>query len=530
MKTETLAKMVHQVAKPLGYRRRGGLFWRSRDDGLTTMIHLQRSRWGGGMYVNLGLMPTEHITKAAPPGPEYWPLSMRAAAIESPHQEEFRDLEQDDDDTMPPEEMAGAFTWLLAWMDENFGDADRIRRALLGEITHPLISSRLTAAADGEWIMLDWARGKLKPPRHDYKGTPYGRSWQAGPYPYLGIWPFGPPPCGPLQFPVIPHTTPPIWPETRPGRFAAAILRNSTDLLDAPEAADAIAKCRIALLGMPDDTGVGLNGGRLGAAEGPNAFRAALSRYGAAIPMAEVPLDTGLPMREAPYPHVFDAGNIIPAEDIHETHARVTEAVAAILDRGLLPVGIGGGHDLTFPFVRAVAQRFAPIAGVYLDAHLDVREEVGSGMPFRRLIEDCGVTSLTCIGVDELANTREHFEWFTAHGGRTAHAELDHVSPLPFAPLPHYPSRPAGEPEHIFVSLDLDVLDAAYAPGVSAMNPCGLTPHQVARYVRAAGRSPAVRCFDIMELSPPHDEGGRTARLAARMFLEFLRGFAERPT
>lgn len=314
---------------------------------------------------------------------------------------------------------------------------------------------------------------------------------------------------------VIPHVTPPLWPETRPGRFASAILRNSSELLDGAEAREAIGKCRVALLGMPDDTGVAMNNGRIGAREGPNALRAALARYGAAIPMAEAP-GPGRP--ETPYPHVFDVGNIVPSEDIHETHARVTEAVEAILDLGLLPIGIGGGHDLTFPFVRAVARRFAPMSGVYLDAHLDVRAEVGSGMPFRRLVEECGVGGLTCIGVDPLANTHEHYEWFISHGGRLA-------EPGDAAP---YASPGAGGGEHYFVSLDLDVLDAAYAPGVSAMNPCGLTPQQVASLVRAAGRSPLVRCFDIMELCPTHDEGGRTARLAARMLLEFLRGFAER--
>lgn len=315
---------------------------------------------------------------------------------------------------------------------------------------------------------------------------------------------------------MIPHVTPPLWPETRPGRFASAILRNSSDLLDGAEAREAIGKCRVALLGMPDDTGVGLNHGRIGAREGPNALRAALARYGTAMPMAEVVGPRGAAATGASLPHVFDAGNIIPSDDIHETHARVTAAVDAILDLGLLPVGIGGGHDLTFPFVRAVARRLSPLSGVYLDAHLDVRAEVGSGMPFRRLIEECGVSGLTCIGADALANSREHYEWFTAHGGRLESADREN------AVL-------AGSTGDLFVSLDLDVFDAAHAPGVSAMNPCGLTPAQVARWAHAAGRSARVRCFDIMELCPAHDEGGRTARLAARMLLEFLRGVAERP-
>ena len=74
----------------------------------------------------------------------------------------------------------------------------------------------------------------------------------------------------------------------------------------------------------------------------------------------------------------------------------------------------------------------------------------------------------------------------------------------------------------------LDLHDAAHAPGVSAPNPCGCSPHDLARWARWAGREPRVRCIDLMELCPPMDVDGRTARLAAHLFLCFLRGVAER--
>lgn len=259
--------------------------------------------------------------------------------------------------------------------------------------------------------------------------------------------------------------------------------------------------CRVALLGLADDRGVVLNGGRPGAAHGPEAFRAALARYGSAAPEG------------VRWPRIFDAGDVAPGDSLGETHDRVTRAVFHLLDQGLLPVGIGGGHDLTFPFVRAVAQRTEEsLAGIYLDAHLDVREEEGSGMPFRRLVEDCGVGSLHARGLDAYANSAEHRRWFRANGGREEG----------FGPDDPWPSGP------LFFSLDLDVLDQAHAPGVSAMNPSGWRPAEVEAWVRAAGRNPSVVCFDIMELSPPWDEGGRTARLAVRLFLAFLHGYAER--
>lgn len=256
----------------------------------------------------------------------------------------------------------------------------------------------------------------------------------------------------------------------------------------------------MALLGLPDDSGVKLNGGRGGADDGPRAFRQALSRYGAAEAVGPG------------WPAVYDAGDVEPGETIEQTHDRVTEATAALLDAGLFPVAVGGGHDLTFAFVRAVAQRHEELAGVYFDAHLDVRSELGSGMSFRKLVEDCGVKALYVHGLHNLANSREHMRWFESNGGRTDD----------YGPTDPWPER------DLFVSFDLDVMDQAFAPGVSAPNPHGWTPAQAERWVFQAGRQSRVRCFDLMELNPRFDQDSRTARLAAHLFLFFLQGFAER--
>lgn len=288
----------------------------------------------------------------------------------------------------------------------------------------------------------------------------------------------------------IRNTQRPEWPkDLRASRLA------STFQTENPEG------CQIALLGIPDDTGVRMNHGRPGAAGGPRALRAALAAYGASE------------LATVSWPRVFDAGDVRPGGTLEETHTRVTEAATDLLNAGMLPIAIGGGHDLTFPFVRAMAQKAdGGAVGVYFDAHLDVREEPGSGMSFRRLVEDCGVRELHVHGVDPLSNSAEHMMWFSSHGGR-----FD-----PFGPDEEWPM---GE---LFVSFDLDVIDQAFAPGVSAMNPMGWSATEACRWAHAAGRCPRVKCFDIMELAPPLDETGRTARLAARLLLEFLRGYSER--
>jgi len=290
----------------------------------------------------------------------------------------------------------------------------------------------------------------------------------------------------------LPYLTPFSWSKDIPAaKFSSQIAAN-------PEG------CQVALLGLPDDTGVSMNNGRPGAKEGPASFRAALASMGVSEPHGWA------------WPKVFDAGDVgVVPGDIHTTHDRVTEAVESVLELGLFPIAIGGGHDLTFPFVRAVANKFGPMTGVYFDPHLDVRETDGSGMSFRRLIETGAASALRIHGFDPISNASEHVQWFQSHGG---HIDTD-TTPEDL--------WPAG---NAFVSLDLDVIDAAFAPGVSAMNPSGWTPEFTAKWVSEAGANPNVRCFDIMELSPPNDDRNRTARLAARMFMTFLKGYSERTT
>jgi formiminoglutamase len=306
----------------------------------------------------------------------------------------------------------------------------------------------------------------------------------------------------------IPHTTRSIWPAISAGRFAASIRR------DSPKG------CAITLLGLPDDTGVRLNNGRPGAAGGPAAFRAALAGYGAVDSAAGT------------LPRVFDAGDVKPGRSLDETHRRVTVATAALLEAGLFPIAIGGGHDLTFPFVRAVAAKFPRLAGIYFDAHLDVRETPGSGMPFRRLVEDCGVSSLHLHGFRPLVNSREHLEWFKAHGGNIhpddSSVRLPISIPVGASLLAPTKTTKRSQESSFFASFDLDVLDAAHAPGVSALNPAGWSVRKAETWVRACGADRRVRCFDLMELNPRFDADGRTARVAAHLFLTFLAGYAER--
>ena len=314
----------------------------------------------------------------------------------------------------------------------------------------------------------------------------------------------------------VPHTSPPRWPKVQATRFAATFRTDDHE------------QCDVALLGLPDDLGVKLNGGRIGAREGPAAFRAALAGYG-------VPWDArrGVDLGGV----VFDAGDVIPAPGdtdaaLFETHARIEAAVMALHSAGLVVACVGGGHDLTLPAVTALAEHAGlAVGGINFDAHTDVRERVGSGMPFRALIETgkLSPTSFVELGLGRFVNAGADLEWLAEQGATMRRA--DDVFPLRRFRreiLPAAMEIALRTESAAFVSIDLDGIDSAQAPGVSAMNPSGLTVRHAALLAEAAGRERRVWHFDIMELCPAHDVAGRTARVAAHLFLSFIAGVVER--
>ena len=278
---------------------------------------------------------------------------------------------------------------------------------------------------------------------------------------------------------------------------------------------------RVALLGLPDDLGVKLNNGRPGAKDGPRVFRETLSQMGSRYDLDhECLLDVG----------IYDAGDVVPADGgdaaaLDETHRRVTDAARALHGEGMIVVGIGGGHDLTFPMVRALSESLGhPVGGVNVDPHLDVRETPGSGMPYRSLIEGGFINAKHFVefGTGRFDNSEAHIHWLREHG-----ATISGISGVrsgrwkPADAIGNALSAGDG-----FVSIDLDCIEGVL--GVSAVPATGLPLDMAIEFARLAGLHHGVRHFDLMELSPTHDPGNRTARIAAVLFQTFIAGVHER--
>ncbi len=282
----------------------------------------------------------------------------------------------------------------------------------------------------------------------------------------------------------------------------------------------------VVLVGMPFDHGVILNQGRPGAAEGPTAFRKALLRL--------VTTYDGEHQVDFDHLRLADAGDMeVVPEDVAASHERLTAVVEAVLAQDAISVVIGGGHDATFATVRALQQRWPSCGGINVDAHLDMRPvedgRIGSGTPYRRILEELQVPgeSLVEFGLQGYANSRAHLEYAGQQGVR-CHTAGKLAEDGWRATWERELTRLAGRCEALFVSVDLDVFPAAFAPGVSAPGVAGPSPETVRTMAFQAGRNPKVQLFELMELNPKYDIDERTARLAAALLAAFLAGVAAR--
>lgn len=282
---------------------------------------------------------------------------------------------------------------------------------------------------------------------------------------------------------------------------------------DWPEHADPDGRPGIALLGLASDRGVVRNQGRAGAAHGPRALRLSLANL-------------------AWHPRVplLDAGDVRVDDDLETGQLQYAARLQRLLAHGHFVLGLGGGHEIgwgSYLGCRGLLDVQTPGArlGILnLDAHFDLRRpspEGTSGTPFLQAAEHCRERGhefhYTCLGVARAANTRALFE-------RAEQLGADWLEDIDFTveAAAERAERLIARVDALYVTCCLDVFPAANAPGVSAPSGIGIAPSAalaLLRRIPALCREHSTRwlCADIAELCPRLDEGGRTARLAARI-------------
>jgi formiminoglutamase len=291
------------------------------------------------------------------------------------------------------------------------------------------------------------------------------------------------------------------------------------------EGAPELRAGRPILVGFPQDEGVRRNGGRTGAAEAPAVIRHWLYRL---TPWDAVH-DADLAALD-----LLDLGDVRCTGDLEESQAALAEVIAAILTAGGVPIVLGGGHETAYGHYLGYVRAGRQTSIINFDAHLDVRPLIEgpghSGSPFRQALEHptqpLAGDHYVVLGAQPQAVSREHLRYVQSKGGVVHWAEktrhrLEAVCRDEF-------HRLGVKNSSVCVTVDSDVVSQADVPGVSAPNPLGLSGQAVAACAAAAGSSPVVTSFDLVEINPSFDRDGQSARWAAAVVWHFLSGLCRR--
>lgn len=252
------------------------------------------------------------------------------------------------------------------------------------------------------------------------------------------------------------------------------------------------------LVGLPFDAASSF---LRGAAAAPAAIRAALASSSTNL-WSEAGLDLGSTAALA------DAGDLdlTPAD---EPPSRIEERIGQLLDRGGRPISLGGDHAVTYPILRAIGPRYPGLTLLQLDAHPDLYDSYDGdrfshACPFARILEQRLASRLVQVGIRTMTGT----QWTQA--SRFGVEVIDMrawtagVRPSLAGPL--------------YVSIDMDAFDPAFAPGVSHREPGGLTPRDVIGIIQSLP-GPLVGA-DVVEFNPAQDPLGITAPLGAKLVKE----------
>lgn len=287
----------------------------------------------------------------------------------------------------------------------------------------------------------------------------------------------------------------------------------------APLAPDTAAGT-VVLIGFACDAGVIRNEGRPGAVEGPQALRRTLRN---------------MPVQECEA--LADAGDIACAGDeLEAAQTRFATCITAALGGGCFPIGMGGGHEIAWGSFLGLARHLESSARplrigiVNFDAHFDLRlaQQANSGTPFRQIAEECAGRGwpfhYCCLGVSRFSNTRALFD--RARQLKVTW-RLDEEMGAEYLPAARQTlARFMAEVDHLYLTLCLDALPAAVAPGVSAPAARGIGLDVIEPLMDAVIASGKLNLADIAEFNPRHDIDGRTAAVAARLVARIANGVA----
>lgn len=267
------------------------------------------------------------------------------------------------------------------------------------------------------------------------------------------------------------------------------------------ECATKPVQCDIGLIGFMCDEGVRRNNGRIGAKDAPLALRQQLA---------------SVPWKPTHKKSVIDFGDVIcEDQQLEQAQQELGDKVALILTTGKAII-LGGGHETLYGQYLGVRQAVGPDASIGLlniDAHFDIRsydDQPSSGTMFRQILDADKQAHYFVCGIQEYGNTTALFN--TADNYHVTYFLDEQLEEDSFSKsLQNFMDTH----DVLLVTLCMDVLNAAEAPGVSAPSPFGLSAKKVRQILRTMMAHPKTTSFSICEVNPTLDLNNQTAKLGA---------------
>ncbi len=277
-------------------------------------------------------------------------------------------------------------------------------------------------------------------------------------------------------------------------------------------------EAKIRLIGFPSDEGVKMNGGRPGASEAPEAIYSELLKL---TPHPQY-LEQNIRLLET-VSQLFTAGC---SGDVQADQEKLGEVVSDVLKNNQIPVIFGGGHETSFGHFLGYAKYNRAVHILNIDAHADVRKlkngKPHSGSPFRQAAEhsSSACRSYSVFGLNPSSVSRTHIDYIEDQGLAVFEKNTSVKRVLEWF------EDTGGQ--DVMVTMDMDAVQQADAPGVSAPNASGLSKRLWLDLAFEFGRQPGVTSFDLCEVNPSYDIDSRTTCLAALTIWYFLLGLSHR--
>lgn len=269
-------------------------------------------------------------------------------------------------------------------------------------------------------------------------------------------------------------------------------------------------RARYVICGVPFD---GTSSFRLGSRFAPDEMRAASYNFETYSSFFDFDLTDA---------DIHDAGNLEVAENIDDTLSVISKYANKYVSDGKIPVMLGGEHSLSYPFVKACKNKYPELGFVVLDAHMDLRDEFHGEKNSHACISKHVIDDLThkYVSIGIRSGTREEYEYVSENKIKMFSAEDVYSNGIEkiISEFRDYIRGP------VYLSIDMDAIDPAYAPALGTPEPFGITPRDVRDVISCL--APQIVGFDLVEIAPAYDSGG-TAVLGAKLVRDFIAASAK---